>query len=91
MGRLADGIELRVDLVAGLEALRAARVEATAGRERGGIGQLAAERAALLARRYGLDQRLRVISSTWRHGLSAPANASRLPASADFELAAPRA
>ena len=31
------------------------------------------------------------ISSTWRHGLSAPANASRLPASAAFELAAPRA
>ena len=31
------------------------------------------------------------ISSTCRHGLSAPANASRLPASAAFELAAPRA
>ena len=31
------------------------------------------------------------ISSTWRHGLSAPANASRLPASAAFEFAAPRA
>ena len=31
------------------------------------------------------------ISSTWRHGLSAPANASREPASAALEFAAPRA
>ena len=31
------------------------------------------------------------ISSTWRHGLSVPANASRLPASAALEFAAPRA
>jgi hypothetical protein len=31
------------------------------------------------------------MSSTWRHGLSAPAKASRLPARAALELAAPRA
>jgi hypothetical protein len=38
MRRLAGGVELGVDLVAGLEALRAARVEAAAGREAAGSG-----------------------------------------------------
>ena len=47
-------------MVAGLEALRAARVEAAAGREVGGVGQLAPERLALLARRHRVDQRLGV-------------------------------
>jgi hypothetical protein len=57
---LARAKQRRIHLVAGLEALGAARVEAAAGRHVGGVGQLAAQRRALLARRDGVDERLRV-------------------------------
>ena len=60
MARLGGAEQRRVFAVAGLESLRAARMEAAAGREVGGVGQLAAERRPVLARGHGVDERLRV-------------------------------
>ena len=57
--------QLRIDLVAGLEALRATRVEPAAGRHLGRVGQLAAQELALAPTagrrdRHRRHQRLRV-------------------------------